>query len=33
MRKPEYQKVWKKKMNENFDKRKRGFKPPNFQNQ
>ena len=32
-RKPDYQKAWKNKMNEKFDKRKRGFKPPNFWNQ
>ena len=32
-RKPDYQKAWKKKMNEKSNQRKRGFKPPNFWNQ
>ena len=32
-RKPDYQKAWKNKMNENSNHRKRGFKTPNFQNQ
>ena len=32
-RKPDYQKVWKKRMNENIDQRKRGFKPSNFKKQ
>ena len=31
--KPNYQKAWKNKMNDKYDQRKRGFKPPNFENQ
>ena len=29
----DYRKVWKDKKNENFDQRKKGFKPYNFRNQ
>ena len=31
--KPDYHKTWKDKKNENFDQRKKGFKPSNFRNQ
>ena len=30
---PDYHKAWNDKKNENFDKRKKGFKPSNFRNQ
>ena len=30
--KPDYHKTWKDKTNENFDQRKKGFKPYNFRN-
>ena len=31
--KPDTHKAWKDKKNENFDQRKKGFKPSNFRNQ
>ena len=31
--KPDHQKPWKNKMNENYNQRKKHFKPPNFHNQ
>ena len=32
-KKPDYHKTWKDKKNENFDQRKKGFKPSSFRNQ
>ena len=32
-RKPDFHKAWKDKRNENFDQRKKGFKPSHFRNQ
>ena len=31
--KPDYHKTWKDKKSENFNQRKKGFKPSNFRNQ
>ena len=31
--KPNYHITWKEKKNENYDQRKKGFKPYNFKNQ